>query len=82
MTTKKNIHYAIANHFAAQGDHLGAQHADPDKRIVPGHGTVGARQVVARHANTKSACTDCADDNLTLAETSARGATNIQIKGA
>ena len=77
----KDIHEMIHGHFAARGDHLGAMHADQNKRIVPGHGTVDARQVVARHSNKQSACTDCADDQ-TLADVSAKGATNVQIKGA
>lgn len=77
MTTKKDVHYAIADHFASRGDHLAAQHADPSKRIVPGHGTVDARQVVARHSNKQS----CGTDGPTLAQVSSRGATNVQIKG-
>ena len=70
----KDIHELIHGHFAALGDHLGAQHADPNRRVVPGAGVVDARQVVARHSNKKSACTD------TLAEVSARGATTANVK--
>lgn len=74
MSTKKDVHYAIHDHFAAQGDHLGAQHADPSKRVVPGHGTVDARQPVCRHSNKQSVGSD------TLAEISAKGATTANVK--
>jgi hypothetical protein len=70
----KTIHELIHDHFAARGDHLGAQHPDPDLKIVPGHGVVGARQVVCRHSNMQSA------DSDTLAEISAKGATNFGSK--
>lgn len=73
----KNIHEEIHDHFAAQGDHLGAMHADPNKRVVPGAGVVDARQVVARHSNKPS----CGTDGPTLAEVSAKGATNVSING-
>lgn len=71
---KDDIHEMIHSHFAALGDHLGAQHADPSKRIVPGAGTVDARQVVTRHSNKPSCGTE------TLAEVSAKGATTAGIK--
>lgn len=70
----KKIEHVIHNHFAARGDHLAAQHPDGSKRIVPGHGTVDARQVVCRHSNKKSAGSD------TLAEISAKGATTANLK--
>lgn len=72
----KSIHEEIHGAMAAVGDHLGAQHADPDKRVVPGHGVVGARTVVARHSNKPS----CGTEGPTLAEVSARGATNASVK--
>lgn len=74
---KKTINEVVHDHFAGLGDHLGAQHPDPSKRIVPGAGTVDARQVVTRHSNKESCGTK------TLAEVSAEGATtaNVSIKG-
>jgi len=70
-----DVAQAIHRHFSGRGDHLAAAHHDPDKRVVPGHGVVNARQVVCRHSNKQSAGSD------TLAETSALGATNFNSKG-
>jgi hypothetical protein len=67
----KRIEHVVHNHFAAQGDHLAAQHADDTKRIVPGSGTIGARDVVTRHSNKKSVGSE------TLADVSAEGATTF-----
>lgn len=66
------IEHVISNHFAGIGDHLAAQHPDPDKRIVPGSGTVDARTPVTRHSNKKSVGSE------TLAEVSSDGAMPIQ----
>lgn len=73
---KKDIHEQIHDALASVGDHLGAQHADPSKRVVPGHGTVDARQPVCRHSNKSSVGSD------TLAEISAKGATTAGVKVA
>ncbi|MGH9807696.1 MAG: hypothetical protein ACRD9W_10630 [Terriglobia bacterium] len=66
--------HVISEHFAAQGDHLAAQHPGDSKRIVPGAGTVDARAVTTRHSNKQSV------GSQTLAETSARGATTANLK--
>lgn len=62
--------HQIHDHFAAIGDHLAAQHPDPDLRTVPGAGVVPARAVTTRHSNTKSVGSE------TLADVSALGATD------
>ena len=66
--------HQIHNHFAAQGDHLAAQHSDDALRIVPGAGTVDARAVTTRHSNKKSVGSE------TLADVSAMGATTANLK--
>lgn len=63
--------HQVHNFFAARGDHLAAQHADDNLRIVPGSGTVDARAVTTRHSNKKSVGSE------TLADVSAEGATTF-----